>query len=706
LQALRRGLRTALLAAGLLMAMLPGRALAQADLPDLLKRVFPQAQRFSAKEGTPPVFKAYGPDPATGRETLLGYAFLTSDLPPEEMGYNAPIQVLVGMDLVGTLTGIAVVDYRESLRSTRGDFLRGQGFQSQFGGKGVADPFRVRVDLDGISGATISVAAMARGIRNSARRVATAYLTGSRIAVPEPLHPGTITPAKLAGLSWPDLVDGGLVQQLMLLEEDRSAIELSIVYLRDAEIGAALMGAAVYEGALERLAERTPDSHLILVGVDGPLGALYRATATYLMQGSDTVRMANRDLALLGQPRTGMVAGQFQNMGLLAVDAAVIDAQRPFTFQLDLRPGLSYASTEFPGLTPPPAPRPAAVVVAEAAPAPDAPAAVDGAAASDSAADTDADAAERAALADVEEQLAEALAQAQAPLFEFDFADDADESILARTLAGTSWWRVTWMVLLLGLASAAFVAKRPGLRWAALAATTLYLGILRGGFLSVSHITAGIKVGPSVYLSDLPLLLLVAFTVVTTLLWGRVFCGTLCPFGALQDFLSKVVPRRFRREVPRVLHERGLYVKYGVLAVVLIPAIAGSDVSIFQYFEPFGTVFFFSTSAVLWLIAGSILLATAVVPRFYCRYMCPLGAALAIGSLAAPLRIGRVEQCTLCKVCETGCPTGAIRKERIDFKECVRCNVCETKLIEKAGVCKHDMEAVRPRLIQLKVAQR
>ena len=39
-----------------------------------------------------------------------------------------------------------------------------------------------------------------------------------------------------------------------------------------------------------------------------------------------------------------------------------------------------------------------------------------------------------------------------------------------------------------------------------------------------------------------------------------------------------------------------------------------------------------------------------------------------------------------------------------DFKECVRCNVCETKLIEKAGVCKHDMEDVRPRLVQLKVS--
>ena len=84
--------------------------------------------------------------------------------------------------------------------------------------------------------------------------------------------------------------------------------------------------------------------------------------------------------------------------------------------------------------------------------------------------------------------------------------------------------------------------------------------------------------------------------------------------------------------------------------------------------------------------------------------MCPLGAALAIGSLISLKRIRRVEQCGHCKVCEQGGPTGAIRSEVVDFKECVRCNVCETKLIEKAGVCRHDMEIILPRLVQLRVS--
>ena len=74
---------------------------------------------------------------------------------------------------------------------------------------------------------------------------------------------------------------------------------------------------------------------------------------------------------------------------------------------------------------------------------------------------------------------------------------------------------------------------------------------------------------------------------------------------------------------------------------------------------------------------------------------------MAIGSVISLKRIRRVEQCDHCKICEQKCPTSAIRGPQIDFKECVRCNVCEIELIEKTGVCRHDMEVIRPRLIQL-----
>jgi polyferredoxin len=288
-------------------------------------------------------------------------------------------------------------------------------------------------------------------------------------------------------------------------------------------------------------------------------------------------------------------------------------------------------------------------------------------------------------------------------LVQLDFTVVPEETAFERLLAETSWGRVGWIVLVLVLATLAFVTKHTGIRWVSLATTFIVLGFVDGGFLSVSHITGLIWVGPSAIANDLPLLLMVAFTVVTVILVGRVFCGFLCPFGALQDFIDRLVPARFKRELPKGTHRIGLKLKYGVLAIIVLPALAGSEASVYHYFEPFGTVFFLSTNAVLWTIAGAILVASAVVPRFYCRYACPLGAALALGSVFSLRRIPRVEQCDHCVVCERKCPTGAIQGPAIDFKECVRCNVCEVQLIERTGVCRHDMEAIRPRLVQLRV---
>ena len=119
--------------------------------------------------------------------------------------------------------------------------------------------------------------------------------------------------------------------------------------------------------------------------------------------------------------------------------------------------------------------------------------------------------------------------------------------------------------------------------------------------------------------------------------------------------------------------------------------------SLFQYFEPFGTLFFFSSSVLLWAILLALLAASVVVNRFYCRYVRPLGAALGVMSLLSPLRIRRVPQCTVCRVCEQACPTGAIRAERIDFKECVRCDICESKLIQRAGSCRHSLAEINRR---------
>lgn len=751
-------------------ALAPAPALGQQGLDDfpfpqsLVEEVLPGAISFEVRDGDPRVIVGYAAD-APAEEAVVGYAFLTSDVPPEELGYNGPIEVLVGMDREGTLTGVRVTHYVESYIRTRGDFLRTPGYEAQFTGKSISDPFRAKRDVRVVSRATISVSAMSRGIRASARRVYANYLA-TRPSAESGGSLLTIGMEELEELSWSDMVAGELVPQIHVLENDVTRIVLSFAHIRGDSVGEMLVGRTGFGEVAEQLGERVQEDPLMLVGVDGALALLFYPRTLSLVQGADTIDMDNPDVVMLGEPRSGMVQGQFRNVGVMAVPGA-LDVEQAFDIHFDLRPGMGLYTTAYPP------PRVAERIVAEDAPPAEDPEpeaeAVDlagvaeaGVQVSGIAADepetaagepsptpaelpedpgiaADAAGAEAAAMgepaspddpaaapvpvdpteapddpeadpappANPSEAVAGENPSATVPPAtppDLDFSLSEEQTVLERTLARTSPAEVAWMLGLLALVTVAFFLKRERLRWVALVATFLYLGWFDGGFLSVSHITAVISVGPAVFLEDIPLLLFVVFTVVTTLLVGRVFCGFLCPFGVLQDLLEKVVPRKFKRELPRALHKRLYLVKYACLAAILLPALAGSRASIFSFLEPFGTVFFLSSSIVLWAIAGGILFASAVVPRFYCRYACPLGAALAVASTVSPFRIRRVEHCDHCKVCEQACPTGAIEGPRIDFRECVRCNICEAKLIEQAGVCRHDIDDVRRRLVQLKVA--
>jgi ferredoxin len=665
--------------------------------PSLLRAVMPEADRFDPAEGNPPIKRVYRGD------ELLGYVFLTSDLPPEERGYSGPIRAVVGMTPDGTLTGVRVTEYRESYMSTKGDFLRRPGFQEQYAGKYIGDGFRVYEDVDGIAKVSVSVRALSRGVRDAARRVAAAYPP----AVPRPMEPAD----DVTSMSWFVMRQRGVAARMDVTLEGEAAVGISLIHLESEELARYLIG-GLYQYVLDAVERRGGADELLLYAVDGVGSRLAVQQGWSITQNGVTTAVPVDEVVMLGSPWEGLLSGETSIVGVIILDDAV-DVAAPI--ELSFARGAEFtASVEYTSQR-------ALAVVARAAASPEereAPTA-ERAASSDAAA---APAAfevppDRASSPSSEESAASAPEPAAAPsvlaaapattpsveqLVQLDFTL-VQETALERLLAGTSWSRVGWIALVLALATLAFLTKKTAIRWVSLATTLTVLGFVDGGFLSVSHITGVIWVGPSAILGDLPLLMMVAFTVVTVLLVGRVFCGFLCPFGALQDFLERLVPARFKRELPKGAHRIGLKLKYGVLAVIVLPALAGSEASIYYYFEPFGTVFALSTSAVLWAIAGAILVASAVVPRFYCRYACPLGAALAIGSILSLRRIPRVEQCDHCMVCEQKCPTGAIEGPAIDFKECVRCNVCEVQLIERAGVCRHDMDDIRPRLVQLKM---
>ncbi len=726
-----------------LLLMLPRGADAQIPLKiddARLRGVMPEATSFSEKSGSPPVYHAFADDPNGTSQVLVGYLFLTSDLPPEEFGYSGTIQVLVGVDLAGNLTGATVINYHEALVASVGDFLRGPGVESQYAGKHVADAFRIYRDLDGVSGATISAGAMARGIRNSARRVAMAYLRRPAPTVVAASSGEGLTADAIEQLSWLELVSSGLIAKMEVVRYNALGLDLSFTYVGNERLGDIVVGADSYASMLEKVGPRYEDFHLMILGLDGSFIAGFRPRAITVLQGGESYPLPRNQVVYWGRPEEGKMAEQVFYAAMLLIDPAV-DLSQPFTIQYDDGQGdpftIEYTIApdvlefvrggETPAQTTAAASpdggtsggNPAAAADADTATATATAAAGEthGTNGADPEADVNGTTAEAGAPAEtaaavppqpevtVQPDAATALPADQAGLgFDFDFEEEEEESAFSLMLAQTRWSRVVGLLIIFGLALNAFIFKGVPARWVALGGTLVYLGWVDGGFLSISHITSGIAGGPRVYLGDLVMLVMIIFTVVTTLLWGRVFCGFLCPFGALQDFIERVVPKRFQRKVPSQIHDRAIYIKYGILGLILVTAVVNSDLSIYGYFEPFGTVFFLSSSVLMWSIAGSVLLASVVIPRFYCRYACPLGAALGVASLVSFFRIPRVKQCDICKVCEQSCPTGAIRGPDVDFKECVRCNICEVKLLTKAGVCKHDMEKIQPRLVQLQTA--
>ena len=658
------------LAMVLVLLCVSGDVSAQTD--DEMAAVMPSADRFEEGNADPPIKAAYLED------RLIGYVFRTVDWPPERLGYSGPIQALVGLDLNGQITGVQVLEYYESHRSSLGDFLRRDGVQEQFLGKHIADPFVVHQDIDGVTRATVSTRAFARGVRDAARRVAEVYLNAT-----EP-NDGPVEDA--ANLPWFDLLSTGVVVRMEVSDESGTA-EIALSHIMNDEYGEMFVGPDAM-GMIGRAVDRREGGgHVFVYAVDGPSLQYFNRTGWSIVQESDTVVVEESDVFSFGLASEGMLDVEVGTAGAILVDR-VIDLERPFRFVFSLDSALSPSGAEYRTL----AARNVASAVTVAS-APDAPL--------ETGAPSLPDSAPRAVVADAPFVTAPNPSDALDPLA-LTFIDEVEEqSQLTRVLAGTSWSRVGTTLLVLLLATLALWLKNSALNWMALSVTLVFLGFVDGGFLSVSHITSGIWTGVSGYTGDLSLLLMIVFAVFSTLLFGRVLCGFLCPFGALQEFLAKLVPRRFQIRVPWLIHTRAVYVKYGILAVILIPAVLGNRTSIYQYFEPFGTVFFYSRSPLLWSIAGAVIIASAFIPRFYCRYACPLGAALAIGSLISLKRIGRVKQCDHCGVCEQVCPTAAIQGPIIDFKECVRCNICEIKLKEKAGVCRHGICEVESRLVQI-----
>lgn len=227
-------------------------------------------------------------------------------------------------------------------------------------------------------------------------------------------------------------------------------------------------------------------------------------------------------------------------------------------------------------------------------------------------------------------------------------------------------------------------------RLAFLAFTLLYLGWYAQGQLSIVQITGALKAlkagqGLSSFLYDPVSLLLIAFTLITFVVWGRgTFCGWLCPFGALQEFVGLAARRLHlpRLRIPLALAKRLEWGRYLVLAVLLGAAffVPNQGASLNEV-EPFKTAITvgFDRSWPFVAYAVGLLLAGAFYYKFFCRFICPLGGAMSLGGRLRRFDwLPRRAECGQpCQSCKAKCaydaiePTGEIR-----YDACFQCLDC------------------------------
>jgi NosR/NirI family nitrous oxide reductase transcriptional regulator len=187
------------------------------------------------------------------------------------------------------------------------------------------------------------------------------------------------------------------------------------------------------------------------------------------------------------------------------------------------------------------------------------------------------------------------------------------------------------------------------------------------------------------FLYDPMTVLLWAFTAVTFFVWGRgTFCGWLCPFGALQELIGNAARAL---KVPQIrlslqTDSRLKKLKYLVLTVIMASALVSvSWTDRLVEVEPFKTsitlLFVRSWPFVAWAVA--LLVVNAVIYKSFCRYLCPLGAGMALlGRLRLQNWISRRTECGQpCQRCANDCRYQSIKKSgAVDYVECFQCLDC------------------------------
>lgn len=251
------------------------------------------------------------------------------------------------------------------------------------------------------------------------------------------------------------------------------------------------------------------------------------------------------------------------------------------------------------------------------------------------------------------------------------------------------------LALFVALALVSFFRKSVHLKYAALVFAVVYMGFFKSHLISIVDVFGVLDWNLPIPRYNIGYYAFGAFVIGSTILWGRLYCGRVCAFGALTQLMDAVLPARWRLEPPPALERRAAWIKYGLLGGVVLYFLATRDLLVYRFVEPFWMFGLFGTTP-MWIGLGVLLLATVFVRNLYCRFLCPIGALLGVLSNLTVFRIKRWSECRTCKICERTCEWGAIRGPHIVKSECVRCDDCERLYLDRKK-CPHWLIVLRAR---------
>jgi polyferredoxin len=213
-----------------------------------------------------------------------------------------------------------------------------------------------------------------------------------------------------------------------------------------------------------------------------------------------------------------------------------------------------------------------------------------------------------------------------------------------------------------------FLRTKKWARKLMLISSVIIIGLIFGGFLCPSSAVQNImlKAGTAY-------LILFSIPLIATFIFGRIYCGSVCPYGAISELLHI---KKFAIKVPKKADKVLKYVKYGILVFLVLRVLFTGEV---VGNTPFKAIFVFGGATLDWVMTGIFVFLSLFIYRPFCKYFCPYGAIMSIIAKFSIFRIKKDESCVSCRICEKECPMDAMDDHAVTDSECILCGECCNK---------------------------